>query len=229
MKTIIDWMKIDTVLLDMDGTLLDLHYDNYFWMTHLPKRYAEIHNIETNEAEAALSKNIRQLEGTLHWYCLDYWSDTLQIDIGQLKTEIKHKIQERPYTQAFLQFLKEQDKTIALATNSHPMGTNIKLAQTHISHYFDHTVSSHQFQHPKEDQAFCQCLNQHLNQHFTFEPERTLLIDDNPAILDAAKTYGIAHTLGIHQPDSHIHRRLEHRPAIYHFDEIMPVITEQHR
>ena len=26
----IDWTSIDTVLLDMDGTLLDLHYDNAF-------------------------------------------------------------------------------------------------------------------------------------------------------------------------------------------------------
>src|SRR5688572_6670841 len=34
----IDWNAVDTVLLDMDGTLLDLHFDNYFWLTHLPKR-----------------------------------------------------------------------------------------------------------------------------------------------------------------------------------------------
>ena len=25
----INWQQIDTVFLDMDGTLLDLHFDNY--------------------------------------------------------------------------------------------------------------------------------------------------------------------------------------------------------
>ncbi|MEC7663678.1 MAG: haloacid dehalogenase, partial [Pseudomonadota bacterium] len=25
----LDWQNIDTVLLDVDGTLLDLHYDNF--------------------------------------------------------------------------------------------------------------------------------------------------------------------------------------------------------
>ena len=25
-------LEVDTILLDMDGTLLDLHYDNHFWM-----------------------------------------------------------------------------------------------------------------------------------------------------------------------------------------------------
>ena len=28
----IDWQSIDDVLLDMDGTLLDLHYDATFWL-----------------------------------------------------------------------------------------------------------------------------------------------------------------------------------------------------
>ena len=37
----LDWSRIDTVLLDMDGTLLDLNFDNYFWQKHLPLRYAE--------------------------------------------------------------------------------------------------------------------------------------------------------------------------------------------
>ncbi|MEC8348362.1 MAG: haloacid dehalogenase, partial [Pseudomonadota bacterium] len=27
----LDWQNIDTVLLDVDGTLLDLHYDNFVW------------------------------------------------------------------------------------------------------------------------------------------------------------------------------------------------------
>ena len=29
----IDWTQLDTILLDMDGTLLDLEFDNHFWGT----------------------------------------------------------------------------------------------------------------------------------------------------------------------------------------------------
>ncbi|HNG60363.1 MAG TPA: haloacid dehalogenase, partial [Cellvibrionaceae bacterium] len=36
----IPWQAIDTLLLDMDGTLLDLHYDNYFWLEYLPRAFA---------------------------------------------------------------------------------------------------------------------------------------------------------------------------------------------
>ncbi|HBT55971.1 MAG TPA: haloacid dehalogenase, partial [Pseudomonas sp.] len=32
----LNWNAIDTVLLDMDGTLLDLHFDNHFWLEHMP-------------------------------------------------------------------------------------------------------------------------------------------------------------------------------------------------
>ena len=31
-----DWSRIDHVLLDLDGTLLDLDFDNHFWQTLVP-------------------------------------------------------------------------------------------------------------------------------------------------------------------------------------------------
>lgn len=215
----INWTDIDTVLLDMDGTLLDLHYDNYFWMTYLPQRYAEIKGIELADAQHYLHQLVTSLEGTLNWYCLDYWNNELNLDIGALKAEpaIVHKIAERPYAEQFLQFLKTQKKTVALVTNAHPIGLDIKLAKTCIGDYFDWTVSSHQFQQPKENQAFWH----HLQAHVTFDPSRTLFIDDNHSILQAAQQYGIAHTLGIHQPDSQIKRQLDTVNAIHHFNEIM--------
>ena len=37
----LNWNDIDTVLLDMDGTLLDRHFDDHFWLDHVPKRYAD--------------------------------------------------------------------------------------------------------------------------------------------------------------------------------------------
>ena len=98
----IDWSGIDTVLLDMDGTLLDLHFDNYFWQHHLPQRYALTHGVDETSARNRHNELFEAQRGNLNWYCVDYWSDELSIDIGALKEEIKHLIAIRPYTQAFL-------------------------------------------------------------------------------------------------------------------------------
>ncbi len=206
----------------MDGTLLDLHYDNYFWSTHLPRRYAELKNIPLAKADEELRLHIQSLEGTLNWYCLDYWSDSLELDIGALKSEIKNKIQERPYTIEFLQFLKTQNKTIALVTNAHPIGLNIKLATTSIGRYIDHTISSHQFKQPKEEQSFWHALQIHM----PFDCKRTVFFDDSISVLQSAVDYGIKHVIGIHQPDSQQPRTLNieknNIKTIHHFDELLP-------
>lgn len=219
----INWDDIDTVLLDMDGTLLDLHYDNYFWSTHLPKRYAQINNIPLVESQQLLSQLIQSLEGSLQWYCLDYWSDTLSLDMGALKAEspAKEKIQERPYAEAFLQFLRGEGKTIVLATNAHEIGLNIKLNETCIGPYFDHIVTSHQFQQPKEVLDFWRQLSHYLTAHIPFDSNRSLFIDDNLTVLNTAQAFGIGHVLGIHQPDSQQIRELKNINAIHHFDEII--------
>jgi len=213
----INWHAIDTVLLDMDGTLLDLHYDNYFWLTHLPKRYAEIHNTSMATAKAKLEKAIESKRGTLDWYCLDFWSNSLQVDVVKLKAEVKDKINVRPHAHNFLEFLVEKKKQAILVTNAHPQSLSLKLAETDIDKALSTMISSHEFKQPKEAQAFWHALRQRID----FDPEKTLFIDDTKSILLAAKTYGIAHILGIHQPDSKIERRLNGVPAIYHFDEIM--------
>lgn len=205
-------------MLDMDGTLLDLHFDNYFWLDHLPQRYAETYNLDRATAIAKLNSEIHQHEGTLQWYCLEFWSNALNMDIRSLKEEIKHKIQIRPHVNEFLTRLRNQGKKVLLVTNAHPQSLSLKLEITRIDNLLDVIVSSHQFKEPKESQKFWQEL-----QHFEhFDPERTLFIDDTVRILDSAKIFGIKYLLGIHQPDSKIERRMEQYPAIHHFDEIMP-------
>lgn len=219
----INWDSIDTVMLDMDGTLLDLHFDNHFWLDHLPQRYAQIHNVDLAAAHEKLSGEIRQHEGTLQWYCLEFWSSALDVNIRHLKEEIKHKIQIRPYVGEFLTRLRKRGKKVLLVTNAHPQSLSLKLEVTQIDQWLDVIISSHQFNEPKESQKFWQQLQ--AAEHF--DPARTLFIDDTARILDSAKTFGIKYVLGIHQPDSQIQRRMEQHPAIYHFDEIMPGLNNE--
>ena len=214
----VNWNQIDTVMLDMDGTLLDLHFDNYFWLDHLPQRFAQIHGLDTATAQRRLNEDIRQHEGTLQWYCLDFWSRELQVDIPLLKEEVKHKIQMRPHVDEFLTRLRQHRKKTLLVTNAHPKSLSLKMEVTKIDRWLDVIISSHEFNEPKESQLFWQQLQ--LREHF--DPARTLFIDDTPRILDSAKLFGIKHLIGIHQPDSQIERKMEQYPAIYHFDEIMP-------
>ena len=215
----IDWSAIDTVLLDMDGTLLDLHFDNYFWLTHLPRRYAEHHGLCPDESTRDLHRRFHEKRGTLDWYCLDYWSRELDVDIRQLKREIQHLIAERPHAIRFLEALKAAGKRRILVTNAHPGSLELKLSLTGIGAHLDQLVSSHQYGAPKESPLFWQALARDTG----FDGTRTLFIDDSETILDAARRFGIRHLRCIHQPDS---QRDDHYrgqfPAIHHFDEILP-------
>lgn len=215
----IDWQTIDTVLLDMDGTLLDLHFDNYFWLTHLPARYAEEHGVPPHKATEELHALIASYEGTLQWYCLDHWSELVQMDIAKLKLELRHKIQLRPHSEVFLQWLKEAGKKVILITNAHPAGLEIKLQITQIDRWLDIVISSHQFNQPKEEMAFWQ----QLHEQEQFDPTRTIFFDDTPRILRSAGKFGIQHLVCVTQPDMQKPPCLSNEFIdMCHFDEILP-------
>jgi HAD superfamily hydrolase (TIGR01509 family) len=215
----IEWDAIDTVLLDMDGTLLDLHFDNYFWMDHLPRLYAAKHSISEAESSAYLQATFHSGEGTLQWYCLDHWSEQLEMDIPALKQEIQHMIRVRPFAIEFLTQLHASHRDVVMVTNAHRKTLELKMANIDITGWFDRVVVSHDLSAPKEDQAFWHKL-QVLH---PFNPTRTLLIDDTERVLDSAQDYGITHLLTLLQPDSQQQKRLSTRfPGIHHFDEIMP-------
>ena len=215
----INWNHIDTVLLDMDGTLLDLHFDNYFWLNYLPEKYAEAHHIDSTSANALLSSHINELRGTLKWYCLDHWSELLSLDIQALKQDVKHKIRLRPFALEFLQQLRILNKRLVLVTNAHPDGLALKLKETEIDAWLDNIISSHEFQVPKEELSFWKQLQ--ITE--PFDRHKTLFIDDTLPILACAKTFGIKHLLCIRQPDSQREQRnIKEFPAIHHFDEILP-------
>ncbi len=214
----IDWQQIDTVLLDMDGTLLDLHFDNHFWLEYVPQRYAEARGLEYAEAKDQLMARYKSIEGTLEWYCVDHWSRELGLDIALLKAEVEHLIQVHPHVVDFLDQLMCAGKRRVLVTNAHQKALALKMERTRLAGFFDHIVTAHDLGLPKEDPAFWDKL-QALE---PFDRERTLFVDDSPSVLASARGYGIRWLLAILKPDSKGPlREAGEIPAIHDFSEVM--------
>lgn len=222
----LDWRNIDFVLLDMDGTLLDLHFDNYFWQEHLPWAYARRHNVPHALATRILTEKFAARRGTLEWYCVDFWSCELQLDIVLLKQEIQDRVAIRPGVHDFLLFLRRLGKHTVLLTNAHPKSLALKMQLTGLAWLFDELVSSHALGFPKESPVLWKTLAVSKG----IDLGRSLFIDDTETILDVACKAGVRHVIGIASPDSKIppgkeegfrggsgHRRIRHFDALHRF------------
>jgi len=194
----IAWDQIDTVMLDMDGTLLDLAFDNWFWQTHVPETWAEKHGLGFDEAFAQLQPRFREVEGTLDWYCLEYWTRNLELDIIAMKDVARERIGLRQGVIEFLQALNASGRRPWLVTNAHGAILDIKMQETAIDEHFAHLITTHDFGYPKEMPEFWDAL---MATH-PFDPARTILIDDSFPVLQSARDWGIGHTIGILEPDS---------------------------
>lgn len=191
------WDKVDAVILDMDGTILDLSFDNYFWMEFLPEEYRKKHGIDEKKTALDLSKLYDKYHGTLSWYCIDFWSSVLDLDVLALKKTVIEVVDYRPGSLEFLQAVAESDKKLYLATNAHPDTLAAKLAIKDFSHYFDALLSSHETGYPKEDNRFWDVIKMKWN----LNSEHCIFVDDTLPVLEKAQENQIGHVYGVSRPD----------------------------
>ncbi len=182
----------------MDGTLLDLNFDNHFWQVHLPQRYAVARGLPEGSGREELMARYHARAGTLEWYSVDFWETELELDIMRLKEEVAHLIDIHPHVTDFLSAVRATGRRIVLATNAHHKSVTLKMARTGLTPHFDAIVSSHALGAAKEEQAFWQ----RLAAIEPFDPARTLLVDDSLPVLDSARRYGIAQLVAVKRPDT---------------------------
>jgi len=213
------WSRIDTVMLDLDGTLLDLGYDNHFWNVMVPEVWGRERGLDLTTAQRQLHPVFQARQGTLDWYCIDYWSRELGLDIPAMKVADAHRVRWLPGAAEFLARVRALGKRLVLLTNAHPMTLAIKDSRTRVTQYFDASFSSQVIGAPKEDARFWQGLA--LLEPYV--PERCLFVDDSLPVLRAAQGAGIGTLFVVRHPDTtrapHAH---EEFPAIDGVEELLP-------
>jgi putative hydrolase of the HAD superfamily len=194
----IAWKRIDTVFVDMDGTLLDLAFDDFFWLELVPARYASARGLDKATAYAAVTRKYADVLGTLPWYCLDHWTRELGLDIAALKREHRHLIRFLPMVPEFLGAARSRARRVVIVTNAHRQTLEIKMNETHLYARVDRVVCAHDLDAPKESGEFWA----QLARREPFDPKRTLLLDDSVSVLRAAREFGLTRTVAIRRPDS---------------------------
>ncbi len=212
------WSQIDTILLDMDGTLLDKYFDDHFWEEYVPKIFAKTNGLSDEDARKILLQRYQQVENTLQWCDLDYWSEQLGLDIPELKYKVKHLINVHPYVVDFLDYAKSINKNIYLVTNAHSKTLNIKMEKTALGSHFDRIVCAEEIGYAKEQPEFWEKLEKHLG----YDKNRTLLADDTGKVLRSANQYGMGFLVFVARPSSRSPVQFSPEfPSITYFNELI--------
>lgn len=198
-----DWAAIDTVLLDLDGTLLDQAYDNHIWRDLIPQRFAVLRGLDLHEAYAQIRRLFEGRSGTLEWYDIDFWTRTLGVDVAALHREVRSHVAWLPGAREFLQRMRRAGKRLVLLTNSHPVALAVKHEQTGVLDLLDAAASSQEFGAPKEHPDFWS----RARERFGFDPARSLFADDNARMIEAARAAGIRWVYGVRHWDTRGSRR----------------------
>ena len=223
-ESAINWRNIDTLLVDMDGTVLDLAFDNYFWAELLPQMLAQQRGISVPSAREQMREYTSSVLGSLQWYCIEHWTRQLELDVAAIKHAMRHRISYLPGALEFLQHTRAAPLRILIVTNAHPQTLAIKLRQTHLDRHVDGIFSSHEFGHPKESAGFWQRFEKEQR----LQRDRTVLVDDSAPVVTAARDHGLAGAVTITRPDSGMPERAPgDGPAVGALADLRAVLTDR--
>jgi 5'-nucleotidase len=183
----VDWSQIDDVLLDMDGTLLDRHFDNFLFEEELPRRYAVKHALAFEDARDRLMTMYRSVEGELAWTDLHYWTERVEMDVVAMHRELDHMIAFLPDAEEFLLSLRRLGKRVTILTNAHRAGVDVKTAKTGLDQQVDRIVDAFEVGWLKMRSEYWPSCRRLVG----FDPARALYIDDDEQCLAAAEQFGI--------------------------------------
>jgi len=190
--------QCETLMLDMDGTVLDLSYDSHIWLKIIPEKLAEKRDIPITSAISFMNEHVIRMKNTLEWYCIDNWSKLLDIDVLEIHRAEKERIRYLPGAKSFLQEISNTSIRVILVSNSHRDTLNLKLKETDLDDYFEAIYLSHDFVYPKENPLFWK----ELMTKESFKKNKTVFVDDNQSVLESASIFGIKSLIQILNPDS---------------------------
>ena len=172
---IMDLKRLENILIDMDGVLLDTAYDNHFWQEHIPTRYAELKSMNIDQAIKITHSLFHYKKGYKDWYDLDYWSNMLGLDIEQEKLSA-NMIDKIKLKKGAIDFLEKyhKEKNLFLVTNAHRKTLNIKMKKFPLIKYFKKIICSHELKYVKEEIPFWFILRNKLGVDY----DKSVLIED---------------------------------------------------
>ena len=170
-----DSKRLENILIDMDGVLLDTAYDNHFWQEHIPTRYAELKSMNIDQAIKITHSLFHYKKGYKDWYDLDYWSNMLGLDIEQEKLSA-NMIDKIKLKKGAIDFLEKyhKEKNLFLVTNAHRKTLNIKMKKFPLIKYFKKIICSHELKYVKEEIPFWFILRNKLGVDY----DKSVLIED---------------------------------------------------
>ena len=122
-----DLQQQPIIMFDMDGTLLDLAFDDFIWNHCLPERHAQVHQYSLEQSKNTLFEFYQQHKHTLSWYSSAFWTAKVGVDVLQLQYEHRDKIRARKGCFELLNQLKAQGFRCWLLTNADRAGLKLKL------------------------------------------------------------------------------------------------------
>ncbi|WDX23489.1 GMP/IMP nucleotidase [Salmonella enterica subsp. enterica serovar Dublin] len=128
------------------------------------------------DAQEYIRQQYHAVQHTLNWYCLDYWSERLGLDICAMTTaQGAARRFARRYRTVSECVKSQRGKRRILLTNAHPHNLAVKLEHTGLASHLDLLLSTHTFGYPKEDQRLWRAVTEETG----ISAEKTLFIDDS--------------------------------------------------